>query len=171
MPAAASRIGLDEFGRLAEPVATALLADCCSSQEWSARLLAGRPYRWLEELLAGSDAAIGALDQRALLEVVQSHPRLGERPAGDTVAAAWSRAEQAGALGSARTVEAALRQANLDYEQRFDHVFLSCATGKGAAELVAEIGSRIANEPDAELEVARTELRKIVRTRLERVFQ
>ena len=63
----------------------------------------------------------------------------------------------------------ALAQANVAYEERFGHVFLFCATGKTAAEMLASAKERLQNAPDAELRVAAEELRKIMHLRLRKL--
>ncbi len=75
-------------------------------------------------------------------------------------------------MASASTdVEAGLRAANLAYEERFGHVFLICATGRSAAGMLAALRGRLGNDPAAEREVVRDELRRIVALRLGKTFR
>ena len=48
-------------------------------------------------------------------------------------------------------------------------MFLVCATGKTAAEMLALLRARLAHDPDAELHVAAAEQAKITRLRLEKL--
>jgi 2-oxo-4-hydroxy-4-carboxy--5-ureidoimidazoline (OHCU) decarboxylase len=64
---------------------------------------------------------------------------------------------------------AALAEENRRYEDRFGHVFLIAASGRAAEEILGELRRRMANDPAAELDEAARELRKITRTRLERM--
>ena len=60
----------------------------------------------------------------------------------------------------------ALAAGNEVYQRRFGHIYLVCATGRTAAELLALLRARLGNEPGAEWDVVRSELRKINRIRL-----
>ena len=91
------------------------------------------------------------------------HPRIGERGL-----SGQSRREQAGVGPDAGTVEA-LGDANAAYEDRFGHVFLICATGRGPDEILAELRRRMAHDPATELELAAAEIGKINALRLRRL--
>jgi 2-oxo-4-hydroxy-4-carboxy-5-ureidoimidazoline decarboxylase len=101
------------------------------------------------------------------LEAMRAHPRIGER-GGD--APASSRREQARAMAASRETLAALAAENRQYEERFGHVFLIYASGRDADEILSELRRRMRNEPAAELEEAKRELRRIVELRLGRLL-
>ena len=65
----------------------------------------------------------------------------------------------------------ALRTANAEYEDRFGHVYLVCASGRSGAELLEVLRSRLHNDPRTELGVVADELRKIALLRLEKVLE
>ncbi|WP_194201882.1 2-oxo-4-hydroxy-4-carboxy-5-ureidoimidazoline decarboxylase [Glycomyces albidus] len=90
-------------------------------------------------------------------------------PAGATEAA-WSRGEQARAMTADESVRAELAEANAAYERRFGRVFLICATGLTAEEILAEARRRLRNDDPTERAEARAELRKIVALRLDKAF-
>jgi 2-oxo-4-hydroxy-4-carboxy-5-ureidoimidazoline decarboxylase len=140
------------------------LAACCSSPQWVERILGHRPYLDEAALLAASDAAIAALDEAGLADALAGHPRIGERPAG--AGGEWSRQEQSGVTGADSDVLDQIVSANAEYERRFGHVYLVCATGKSAEELLAICRSRLSNDPETEAQVVRDELAKITRIRL-----
>jgi OHCU decarboxylase len=83
---------------------------------------------------------------------------------------AWSRHEQAGTKGASPETLANLADANRDYEERFGHIFIVCASGRNAGEMLALLESRLHNEPQRELEIAAEEQRKITRLRLEKLL-
>jgi 2-oxo-4-hydroxy-4-carboxy-5-ureidoimidazoline decarboxylase len=143
--------------------AAGLLLGCCAAPGWAARVAAGRPYRTLADLLAAAAAAWAAREPGDLAAAMAGHPRIGERGLSGP-----SRQEQAGVGGDAGVL-ASLQAANEAYEQRFGHVFLICATGRGPAEILAELRERMANDPDTELTVAAAELGKINAIRLRRL--
>jgi 2-oxo-4-hydroxy-4-carboxy-5-ureidoimidazoline decarboxylase len=150
-------------GLTGEAARTALTR-CCASTQWVQRMLAGRPYAGDPQLFQAAEREWWALDRADWLEAFAAHPRIGER-ASD----AWSRAEQSGVTRAGADLRLALREENGAYERRFGHVFLVCATGRGAAELLADLKARLANDPDTELRVAAGEQAKITRLRLEKL--
>jgi 2-oxo-4-hydroxy-4-carboxy-5-ureidoimidazoline decarboxylase len=141
------------------------LRACCAAPAWGAAILAGRPYPDRAALLAAADAAGRALSWGDVLLGLAAHPRIGERAAGETKEAAWSRREQE----SVRP-DAALVAANRAYEEKFGHVFLIFASGRSQAEIVAAAGQRMQNDEETERRVVRDELRKIALRRLEQVL-
>lgn len=159
---------LEEFNALPSPKARELLLDCCSSSAWAEQVEAACPFRSVDAALAASDAAFATVDDAAIEEALSGHPRIGERAEGEGRAAGWSRQEQAGvgADRAGRTTER-LRQANLDYERRFDRVFLIRAAGRGPEEILAELGRRLRNDDATEALEVREQLRQITRLRFE----
>ena len=103
------------------------------------------------------------------LVALAAHPRIGERAAGEGRQARWSRGEQSGVTRTPE-VERALLDGNRAYEERFDRVFLICATGLGAEEILAALHARLGNDPATEERVVADELRKIAILRLRKVL-
>jgi 2-oxo-4-hydroxy-4-carboxy-5-ureidoimidazoline decarboxylase len=154
---------LAQLNALPAADAAGLLLGCCAAPGWARRVAAGRPYRTLAELLAAAAAAWAAREPGDLAAAMAGHPRIGDRRL-----SGQSRQEQAG-VGAGAGVLADLRAANEAYEERFGHVFLTCATGRGAGDILAELGRRMANDPDTELAVAAAEIGKINAIRLRRL--
>ncbi|HEY0698023.1 MAG TPA: 2-oxo-4-hydroxy-4-carboxy-5-ureidoimidazoline decarboxylase [Micromonospora sp.] len=142
---------------------------CCAAPRWARLVAEGRPFGDVTALHAHSDATIAALDWADLLPALTAHPRIGERPVSGGREAAWSRAEQAGAAGADASTAAALVRANVDYEQRFGHVFLICATGRSAEQMLTAARTRLGNDPATEQQCVRRELAAITRLRLTRL--
>ena len=140
---------------------------CCSSARWAAAVASGRPYASADELLAGSDAATAGLTPADLEQALAGHPRIGRRSGTD----ARSRREQAGVLGADLATIGALAEGNEEYERRFGHIYLVCATGRNAADLLALLRERLGNDPGTEWGVVRRELGKINRIRLARLLE
>ena len=67
-------------------------------------------------------------------------------------------------------VRQALANANREYERRFGYIYIVCASGRTAGELLATATERLRNDPDVELAVAADEQRKITRLRLEKLL-
>jgi 2-oxo-4-hydroxy-4-carboxy-5-ureidoimidazoline decarboxylase len=140
-----------------------LLLRCCAAPGWARQVTAGRPYESVAELIAAADAAWAARDPGDLDAAMAGHPRIGERRL-----SGWSAGEQARVGEDAETL-AALADGNAMYEERFGHVFLICATGRGPAEILAELNRRMSHAPATEREVAAAEIGKINALRLRKL--
>jgi len=163
--AASTGRGVSSFDASSDDVATAALLACCASPAWVSGVLAGRPYGTADRLFAASDAVLAALDDRDIDAALAGHPRIGDRPAD-----AESARDQAGVSGADRAVLDALAEGNRAYEQRFGHIYLVCAAGRTADELLGVLRSRLDNDPATERAVLRAELAKINRVRLRRLL-
>lgn len=155
---------LDRFNALPVDEAAALLLPCCGSRAWARRMSEERPFQSIANLQEASDRIWRSLDGRDWREAFAAHPRIGE------TGSRWSEQEQAGARGADARTLAELIDANRVYESRFDHIFIVCATGKSAAEMLGLLRARLDNDPDTELRVAAEEQRKIANLRLEKLF-
>ena len=114
-----------------------------------------------------------SLGEQDWLEAFSAHPRIGGRQAQrpqDAQARTWSEHEQAGARGIDEATQDELAQANRAYEEKFGHIFIVCATGKTAAEMLALLRARLPNNPGVELRNAADEQRKITQLRLEKIL-
>jgi OHCU decarboxylase len=154
--------GLDRLNALPADEAEEVFLACCGARRWAREMAASRPFADVEALMDAADRLWLALGREDWLEAFSAHPRIGES------GGAWSRQEQAGAAGAAPEVKTGLVHANRLYEERFGHVFLVCATGKSAEEMLALCNGRMANVAETELAVAAGEQAKITRLRLEK---
>jgi 2-oxo-4-hydroxy-4-carboxy-5-ureidoimidazoline decarboxylase len=147
------------------------LPACCASSRWVAAVAGGRPYGGWTELAAASSAAIKAIRWSDVLEALDAHPRIGDRAAGESREAEWSRAEQSAAASADAAVLGVLARVNAEYERRFGHVFLICASGRPAEQILAEARRRLGNDAAAEQQEVRAELAAIALLRLERLAE
>jgi len=155
--------GLTRLNALPGDAAVEALLGCCAAPGWARTVAGGRPYASLPDLLAAADAAWAAREPGDLDTAMSGHPRMGERRL-----SGWSQAEQSGVGSDAETAQA-LREANAAYEECFGHVFLICATGRGPQDILAELHSRMSNDPGTEREVAAAEIGKINAIRLRKL--
>jgi OHCU decarboxylase len=161
---------LDRFNALPAKVAAEQLRACCGASRWVEAMLARRPFESVDALLAAADEAWRATGPQDRDEAFAHHPRIGERrPAAPVspAALAWSAGEQATAAAADAAARAALAEANQAYERRFGRIYIVCAAGRSAEEMLADITVRMRNDPDRERAVAAEEQRKITRLRLE----
>jgi OHCU decarboxylase len=155
---------LGRFNRLSLDEAAALLLPCCGSRAWALRMAEGRPFQSVTDLQETSHRIWRSLDGRDWREAFAAHPRIGEK------GSRWSEQEQAGARDADAQTLGELIEANRVYETRFDHIFIVCATGKSAAEMLGLLRARLDNDPETELRIAAEEQRKITNLRLEKLF-
>jgi OHCU decarboxylase len=154
---------VDAFNALPAAEAEAGLYECLASRVWAARVAAGRPYESVADLLREADAAWAAMNDADWLQAFAAHPRIGERGG---AAAAFSEREQGEVMEAPAATLGALAVENRAYEERFGHVFLIAAAGRGAGEILAELRRRMGNDAASELQEAVGEQRKITRARL-----
>ena len=169
----AAHEGLARLNALDPDEAERELLKCCGSAAWARALAAQRPFADVEELLLAADQVWWRLGTRDWHEAFSSHPKIGARKAAqaqDAQAALWSEQEQAGARAAEQATLTALAQANRVYEEKFGHIFIVCATGKTAAQMLSILRARLPNDPGIELRNAADEQRKITRLRLEKLL-
>jgi allantoicase len=154
----------------AAPDPIAELKACCGSSKWAEAMAAARPFASWDRLTEAGDRAWSSLSPDDWMEAFRAHPRIG---AGDSSPSAglgmtrgWSAQEQAGARDANRET---LADANRAYEQKFGHIFLICATGRSAQDILDNLRARMNNDSKTELRVAGEEQRKITALRLEKL--
>ena len=171
---------LTRWNRLPPDEAVKLILPCCGSKAWARGIVTRRPYPNEAALLATSNELWRGLSPSDWMEAFQSHPRIGEsRPAGASSApflqpapsVAWSAEEQRRVTDAEAAVKIALAEANREYEHRFDRIFIVCATGKSAAEILEILRRRLSNDTDSELHEAAEQQRQITQIRLKKWLQ
>ena len=160
---------INALNALSEDAAVAELLHCCGSTRWARRMAAARPLPSFEAMSMAADRIWASLEPQDWLEAFRTHPRIGEA-GGTGRAGGWSADEQAGARSMTDAVGERLAKANREYEARFGYLFIVCATGKGAEEMVAILERRLAHAPGEELRIAAEEQRKIMRLRLSKLL-
>jgi OHCU decarboxylase len=163
------RLVLARWNALPEMEAEEEILPCCGSQHWAQELTRLRPFATSQELFDASDRVWLGLAPEDWDEAFRSHPRIGQRkaPTGATKqSAAWSREEQNGIDEESAATLAELVRGNEEYEARFGRVFLVCATGKSAAEMLEMLKIRLQNDPPTELHEAAEQQRQITQLRL-----
>ena len=157
---------LNHLNQLARPELASELYRCCGSHNWALQVARMIPFEDEESLYRVADRVWQGLTSQDWLEAFEHHPRIG-----GTATSAWTKEEQSGATGASSSVLEKLASGNLEYEKRFGHVFLVCATGKSADEMLALLEARIGNTPEVELKIAAGEQAKITRIRLEKLLR
>jgi 2-oxo-4-hydroxy-4-carboxy-5-ureidoimidazoline decarboxylase len=157
--------GVERLNRLAAGELRDALQRCCGSDAWILRMLEARPFGGSRALFDAADRIWRSLGPGDWLQAFAAHPRIGDR-----TAAGWSAGEQKRALAGDGDILEQLAAAQRDYEARFGHIFIVCATGKTASEMLSMLQARLGNDPETELQTAAEEQRKITRLRLEKLL-
>jgi 2-oxo-4-hydroxy-4-carboxy-5-ureidoimidazoline decarboxylase len=144
---------------------------CCGSQSWANGLAAKRPILDDDSLFEASASVWFDLPKDAWQEAFNSHPRIGQSKAqGQATAESlrWSAQEQDTALSGEEGAKLALSDANLNYEQKFGRIFIVCASGKSASEILKILETRMSNDAETELREAAEQQQLITQLRLHR---
>ncbi|ATB43816.1 hypothetical protein CYFUS_009296 [Cystobacter fuscus] len=146
---------------------------CCGSTRWAEAMTRARPFASEAALYERAEALWAQTGPEDWREAMTHHPRIGDVSRlreKFKATGAWSEQEQQGMRGAGEDVIQALADGNREYEARFGFIFLVCATGKSASEMLGLLRERMNNPPDQELRVAAGEQGKITRIRLEKLL-
>ncbi len=156
-----------EWSAMSLQGAAGAVLPCCGSLALAAMLASGRPFALFAALSAASDTVGGALSQSDWQQAFDSHPRIGQghAKAATEKSLAWSEGEQA-AANPDEAAKAALREGNARYEARFGRIFIVCATGKSATEMLGILEQRLLNDHATEMREAAEQQRQITQLRL-----
>ena len=91
-------------------------------------------------------------------------------PSQQARSATWSKGEQSGVQTAHGAIKDALAEANRLYEEKFGFIFIVCATGKSAEDMLEICRARLSNEAEAEIQIAANEQRKITEIRLRKLL-
>ena len=164
---------LSKLNASSEPAARELLYQCCASDAWVSRMLETRPFASKEILLDMACLSWLGLSEQDYLQAFDGHPRIGDiqslkekyKHTQDMASK-----EQAGVEGADEHIIIELAKLNKSYENKFGFIFIVCASGKSAAQMLTLLKSRLNNDRNDELINAIEEQKKIFCLRLERML-
>lgn len=165
---------LEWLNSLPEDKALKEFQSCCGSQRWASQMLNGRPFENVDQLREYARDVWWRLESVDWLEAFRSHPKIGEKKTeaeASQKAQQWSGQEQSGVLDASRQTMDSIAELNQEYEAKFGHIFIVCATGKSSEEMLAILRKRLANDPGDELRIAATEQAKITELRLGKLIR
>ncbi len=164
---------LNQLNSLPAEAAARTFRDCCAAEPWVAGMVAGRPYRDQAQLLAHSRSLWPALTEADWLQAFSAHPRIGDinsLRAKYASTRTLASSEQAGARQAEDSVLQRLKQGNDLYLERYGFIFIVCATGKSASEMLDLLEQRLDNSREQEIHNAAQEQIRITELRLEKLF-
>jgi 2-oxo-4-hydroxy-4-carboxy-5-ureidoimidazoline decarboxylase len=150
------------------------LMKCCGSASWVKMMMTFFPADDLVELLEDAEEVWYELSKDDWKEAFSHHPRIGdveslEKKFAST--AGWASGEQSGVNNTSPQVIEALAEGNRLYEEKFGYIFIVCATGKSAEEMLGILQARLRNSPEQEIDIAADEQNKITKLRLEKLVE
>jgi 2-oxo-4-hydroxy-4-carboxy-5-ureidoimidazoline decarboxylase len=164
---------IDELNELPEAGVHEALERCCGAPRWVARMSAARPFRDVDAVFAAARSAFREFDDRDWIAAFAHHPKIGDLDAlreKFASTAAWAGEEQRGASGAPEATLAALAEGNRAYQEKFGYIFIVCATGRSADQMLELLRARIGNEAERERATAAEEQMRITRLRLEKLL-
>lgn len=157
---------------LPDYAARSVLLNCCGSLKWAASMTQRRPFSDCTQLVELHIETCESLTSDDWKEAFAAHPKIGEEK--DTIASGqaqrWSQQEQSAAATASLQERNALQRRNQEYHERFGYIFIVCASGKSAEEMLTMLTERLRNDPARELLVAAGEQKKITQLRLQKLI-
>lgn len=164
---------LHEFNSLSNEAALDELLRCCGSRRWAKQMVARRPFSTQDQVFAAADEIWQSFAESDWREAFAHHPKIGDvKSLQEKFAstARWASTEQGGVVTASEETLRSLAERNQQYEMKFGYIFIVCATGKSAEEMLALLNSRMSNLPDTEIHVAASEQASITRLRLKKLL-
>ncbi len=162
---------LEEWNVLDAHAALNSVLACCGSHAFASAVVAARPYPDLDALLVKADAIWWSLDESDWREAFDCHPRIGESHASASPQfSKWSSEEQSEAQAAASTVLEEIARKNREYEARHGFIYIVCANGRSAEELLAVLDRRLDHSTEAEIREAAEQQRQITHIRIRKLL-
>jgi 2-oxo-4-hydroxy-4-carboxy-5-ureidoimidazoline decarboxylase len=151
-----------------------ILLTCCGARKWAKCLVNKLPAEDLVDLEESAEECWLACNTEDRMEAFAAHPEIGNLESLEKKyrhTAGWAAEEQSGAgSASSQTLEA-LAEANRLYREKFGYIFIVCATGKSAEEMLGLLHTRLHNDPREEIDIAADEQWRITKLRLEKLLE
>jgi 2-oxo-4-hydroxy-4-carboxy-5-ureidoimidazoline decarboxylase len=157
---------LSEFNHLDLSLRISMLHDCCHCQSWAENLANNAPFNSFDSLVKQATELFEQATEQQVLEAFKGHAKIGDIELLRSKFAGKATSEQGQVLQANEHTIQSLWQLNQQYEQQNGFIFIVCATGKSAEEMLAILKSRIDNSRDVELKNGAQEQNKITQLRL-----
>ncbi len=165
---------LTDLNKLPKTEATNILQPCCGSAQWLNLLMDKFPFTDEKDLVAKAEIVwYNECSESDWLLAFTHHPKIGNnKDFAEKFAATQHLAadEQAAVNTASQDIVEQLAKANEAYEKKFGFIFIVCATGKSASEMLRLMQDRTANSYSEELHIAMGEQHKITILRFKKLF-
>ena len=156
------------FNKLAKAEKIKLLQSCCGSSSWVELMKKQKSFATESDLV--TTAINNWYNQCSSLDWLESfthHPKIGDVK---SLTKKFAGKEQSSVAAASKKTIAALAKANKDYETKFGFIFIICATGKSATEMLHLLEDRLTNTIGEELHIAMGEQMKITLLRFQKLM-
>lgn len=167
-------MNIDALNKLSEGDAYAAFEQCCTADKWVNNMVQSRPFNSENDLFQKADFFWKQCSKKDWIQACEGHPKIGDVSSLKKKYAATQQMaghEQSGMNEADDVVIEALAEGNKQYENKFGYIFIVCATGKSAKEMLAILESRMPNDEEEELKIAMEEQRKITAIRLKKLLE
>ncbi len=164
---------LEDFNKQSREKAGQDLFKCCGSKTWVNKIMKNFPFNSIEDLKISSDRSWFSCKKEDWLEAFSHHPKIGDQSVADkkhSSTADWAKQEQSAVKDAEQGILSELAKSNQSYQEKFGFIFIVCATGKTAIEMLKLLNDRINNEPEKELHIAINEQNKITHLRIDKLL-
>lgn len=164
---------IQEFNHTSFEKRKEALFKCCSCNSYVEKLSAINSFSSVQELKEASDRIWFSLNERDWLEAFTHHPKIGDVTSLKKKFAStahWASGEQSSVKDADGETLIELKDLNDAYEKKFGYIFIVCATGKSASEMLSLLKLRIDNAAEEELIIAAAEQNKITHIRIDKLF-
>ncbi|WP_223651543.1 2-oxo-4-hydroxy-4-carboxy-5-ureidoimidazoline decarboxylase [Hymenobacter psoromatis] len=168
-----SPMTLPDLNALPSGTRAEVLVTCCGATAWVTTLNQQFPFASAAALYEAAGRTWYNLTEADWREAFLHHPKIGDVGAlreKFASTATWAAGEQGAVRKASDDTLAALTAGNAAYEAKFGYIFIVCATGKSAAEMLALLQARLPHKPATEIHIAMGEQAKITRLRLEKLL-
>lgn len=163
----------EQLNRQPEAERFQTLLRCCHSKSWVEKMISHHPFSSDKDVHQKAIEAWNQLEKEDFLEAFRGHPMIGanldELRKKFQTTSSWSEGEQSGMQQASEDTILQLQKANQDYLSKFGYIFIVCATGKTADQMLEFINIRLHNAAEKELKIAAGEQQKITAIRLEKL--
>lgn len=173
-------MSIAEFDHLSIEKKKELLMQCCGSSAWVNKMLTVFPVEDLVELLEAAEEKWYECNAEDWQEAFAHHPKIGDinflsselilEKEKFANSAEWAATEQSGINNADENTLQQLKKANKEYQHKFGFIFIICASGKSANEMLHILKSRLKNIKEQEIKIAAEEQNRITKIRLEKLF-
>ncbi len=164
----------NEFNELKHGEAKVELLKCCGSEKWVDKMILNFPFQNSDTLFQkANDIWYDECSEKDWLEAFKYHPKIGDLSSLKKKYAnskEWASDEQSEVQNATQETIENLAKANQAYEDKFGNIFIVCATGKSADEMLNLAKARLKNDPEVEIRLAMGEQQKITLIRLQKLL-
>jgi 2-oxo-4-hydroxy-4-carboxy-5-ureidoimidazoline decarboxylase len=166
-------MNIKAFNDLEQSEKQALLTQCCGSSAWVDKMMKLTWADRLDDLFANAEKTWFECHEDDWKEAFLHHPKIGDINALRYKFSLdrFAGSEQSAVDQASEKFLQLLASLNKEYEEKFGYIFIVCATGKSAEEMLDLLTERLQNPAEEEIQIAMKEQNKITKLRLEKLFK